>query len=250
MSDGPISPERLASGSYAALSSGGIDAQMAQQIVALTAKNLARALPNRDYLHDVELDGPLMSPEEIKEAAINARVFLEMVADLLGDSADPDWQGDDFAFSGALKKRADWKPQSQPTPAQSKRLAAAARVYELMAEQCFDTGQRPKQEAAIAGVMQEFGLARSKVMQGLKEYRIKALSSGGFLFSLPLEIEEEQPDLSSGEEMALAHDYLARKAMTREWFRINPDAQFLFVPAGSDMEKQLLSEQSPHNARD
>ena len=172
MVDGPVSTERLVSDALSALDGrGSLDAPTVQQVLARTAKTLARALPVADFLYDPDLDGPPMLPEEIKAAAIDARRFLELIADLLGGPADPDWLGDDFAFTGALKKRPDWKPPAEPTPAQKKRRAAAARVYELMAEQCFDTGRPPKQEAAVAAVMQEFGLARSKVMQGLKDYR-------------------------------------------------------------------------------
>ena len=172
MARDPVSTERLVSDAFAALAGAdGVDAQAIQQVLANAAKALAKALPVRDQLYHPDLDGPPMSPEEIKATAVDARFFLELVADLLGGPDDPDWMGDDFAFSVALKRRRDWKPPAEPTAAQSKRRAAAARVYELMAEQCFDTGQRPQQEAAVAAVMVETGLARSKVMLGLKEYR-------------------------------------------------------------------------------
>ena len=172
MSDAPESAARLVSEVHGVLAGDGrLDAQAVQQLVASAAKALARALPGRDWLYDSDLDGPPMSPEQIRAAAIEARFFLQMVGDLFGDPADPDWMGDDFAFAGALKKRLEWKPPAKQTPAQIKRRAAAAKVYELMAEQCFDTGQPPKQEAAVAAVMQEFGLARSKVMQALKDFR-------------------------------------------------------------------------------
>src|SRR5690606_23379596 len=147
---------------------------------------------------------------------------------LLGGPADPDWVGDDFAFSGALKKRLGWKPRAEPTAAQSKRQLAAVRVYELMAKQCFDTGQEPKQEAAIASVMEEFGLARSKVMQGLKEYR----ESRSWLHPSFLDDEGEMSFPSGRELMRGTHRMLAGHAMAIEWFRRNPDAHFLGTPAG------------------
>lgn len=244
---GPVSTERLVSDAFAALAGdGGVDAQAAQQALANTAKALARALPVRDGLYDPALDGPPMSPEEIKAAAVNARSFLELVADLLGSPDDPEWMGDDFAFSGALKRRPDWKPPAKPTAAQSKRQVAAARVYELMAERCFDTGQPPKQEAAIATVMEEFGLARSKVMQGLKEYR----ESKSWLQSCIPDDDGELRFPPVREQMARTHRMIAHYAMAREWFRRNPDAHFLGVPAGSALEKELLSRESPRHGQD
>jgi hypothetical protein len=84
MTRGPVSTERLYSAAYAALTGdAGADAQAAQKVLADTAKALARALPVRDSLYDPDLDGPPMSPEEIKAAAVDARSFLELVADLL-----------------------------------------------------------------------------------------------------------------------------------------------------------------------
>ena len=244
MASGPVYTERLVSDAFAALAgAGGVDAQAAQQVLAETAKALARALPVCDRLYDPDLDGPPMPPEEIKAAAVAARSFLELVADLLGSSGDPDWMGDDFAFSGALKRRADWKPQSESTAAQRKRQHAAARVYELMAAACFDNGPPPKQEAAIASAMEEFGLARSKVMQGLKEYR----ESKSWLQSCIPDDDGELRFLAVREQMAKTHRMLATLAMHREWFRRNPDAHFFGVPAGSAMEKELLSRESPRD---
>jgi len=247
MARGPVSTERLVSDAFAALTgAGGVDAQAAQQSLADTAKALARALPVRDMLHDPDLDGPPMSPEEIKAAAVDARFFLELVADLLGSPGDPDWMGDDFAFSGSLKKRSDWKPPAEPTVAQRNRLNAAARVYELMAAACFDTGQPPKQEAAIASAMQEFGLARSKVMQGLKEYR----ESKSWLQSVIPDNDSALRFPSVREQMARTHGMIAHHAMAREWFRRNPDAHFLGVPAESALEKELLSRESPRDLQE
>ena len=116
MTRGPVATDRLVWGAWAALTGdGGVDAQAAQQALANAAKALARALPVRDKLHDLDLDGPLMSPEEVKAAAVKARSFLELVANLLGSPNDPDWMGDDFAFLGALKRRPDWKPKRGPS---------------------------------------------------------------------------------------------------------------------------------------
>lgn len=242
--DGPVSTERLVLDAFAALKGdGGLDAQTVQQVLAIAAKALARALPGHDFLYNPALDGPPMSPEEIKTAAIDARSFLEWLADLLGDPADPDWAGDDFAFAGALKKRPDWKPPAEPTPAQSKRRRAAVRVYELMAEHCFDTGQRPQQEAAISSVMEELGLARSKVTQGLKEYR----ESKSWLQSWVLDDDGELRFTLEREKMARTHYMIASLAMAREWFKRNPDAHFVGVTAGSAVEKELLSRESPHD---
>lgn len=247
MARGPVCTERLVSDAFAALAgASGVDAQAAQQALANTAKALARALPVRDRLHDPDLDGPSMSPEEIKAAAVDARSFLELVADLLGSPGDPDWMGDDFAFSGVLKRRPDWKPPAEPTAAQSKRRVAAARVYELMAERCFDTGQPPKQEAAIATVMEEFGLARSKVTQGLKEYRL----AKSWLRSLDPDNDGELEHPASREKIARADRMIASRAMDREWLRRNPDAHFLGVPAGSALEKELLSRESPRDPQE
>lgn len=247
MARGPVSTERLVLDAFAALQgSGGVDAQAAQQALADTAKALARALPGRDSLYDPGLDGPPMSPEEIKAAAVDAQFFLELVADLLGSPGDPDWMGNDFAFSGALKRRPDWKPPAEPTAAQCKRQHAAARVYELMAVACFDNGQPPKQEAAIARAMKEFGLARSKVMQGLKEYR----ESKSWLQSCIPDDDGELRFPAVREQMARTHLMLARFAMDREWFRRNPDAYFLGVPAGSALEKELLSRESPRDPQE
>lgn len=247
MADGPVSTEGLVSDAFAALAgAGGVDAQAAQQALADTAKALARALPVRDELHDPELDGPPMSSEEIKAAAVDARAFLEVVADLLGSPDDPEWMGDDFAFSGALKRRPGWKPPVEPTAAQRKRQAAAARVYEVMAEQCFDMGQPPKQEAAVQAVMEESGLARSKVMQGLKDYRARK----GFLLLWTSVADGDGRDISVGQRTEKTKWLLATMAMTREWFRRNPDAHFLGVPAGSATGKELLSRESPRDGQE
>lgn len=247
MARGPVSTERLVSDTFATLAgAGGVNAQAAQQDIADAAKALARALPVRDGLHDPALDGAPMSPEDIKAAAVDARYFLELVADLLGSPGDPDWMGDDFAFSGALKRRPDWKPPAEPTAAQRNRQAAAARVYELMAASCFDTGQPPKQEAAIASAMQEFGLARSKVMQGIKEYR----ESKSWLQSCIPDDDGEFRFPPVREQMARTHRMLAHHAMVREWFRRNPDANFFGVPAGSTSEKELLSRESPRDTQE
>lgn len=147
----------------------GLDRRLVQQLVASAARELARELPIDDHAYDADLDGPVKSPENIKTAAIEARHLLQLVANLLGGSAD--LESHDLAFAGTLKKRSGWKPSAKQTQAQSKRRAAANRVYELMAEQYFDIDGRPKQEAAIADVMKEFGLARSKIMLGLREHR-------------------------------------------------------------------------------
>jgi hypothetical protein len=169
MARGPVATERLVSDAFAALAGAGdIDAQAAQQAVAKAAKALARALPVRDGLYDPALDGPPLSPEQIKAAAIDARCFLELVADLLGGPGDPDWTGDDFAFSGALKMLPNRKPPAELTAAQRKRHAAAVRVYELMAASSFDNGQPPKQEAAISGAMQEFGWRGRRSCKGFR----------------------------------------------------------------------------------
>jgi hypothetical protein len=232
---------------YAALSgTDAVDAIAARQILASAAKGLARALPVSKGMYDPDLDGPPMTPEAIEAAAIDARSFLELIADLFGSPADPDWMGDDFAFSGALTKRSDWKPPAQPTAGQRKRQAAAARVYELMAAACFDTGLPPKQEAAIASAMQEFGMARSKVMQGLKEYR----ESRSWLRSFDPGDDGELMCVPEREKMARTHRMLASHAMAKEWFRRNPDAHFLEVPAGSALEKELLSRESPHDRQE
>ncbi len=249
MARGPVYTERLVWDALDALEGGGVDAQAAQQVLADTAKALARALPVRDGQHDPDLDGHAISPEEIKAAAVDARFFLELVADLLGSSSDPDWTGNNFDFSGALKRRPGWKPPAKPTAAQLNRQAAAARVYELMAASFFDNGQPPKQEAAIASAMQEFHLARSKVMQGLKEYR----ESNSWLQSCIYDDYSEsrfppvQEQMARIHQMILrqAHQMISRQAMAREWFRRNPDAHFLYAPAGSDLEKELLSRESP-----
>lgn len=212
MADAPDSAARLVLEAHCALAGdGGLDVRAVQQLVASTAKALARALPIRKGQYDPDLDGPPMSPEQIMAAAIEARFFLETVGDLFGGHADPDWMGDDFAFTGVLKKRTKWKPPAKPTPAQIKRRAAAAKVYDLMAEHCFDKGQPLKQEAAIAAVMQEFGLARSKVMQALKEYRSQMR---GLAWLLPDDVPRD-PDNAK----ALAHWRLACFAMEKERLR-------------------------------
>ena len=212
MADAPDSAARLVREAHGVLAGdGGLDVRAVRQLVARTAKALARALPIRDGQHDPDLDGLPMSPEQIKAAAIEARFFLERVGDLFGGPADPDWMGDDFACAGALRKRPKWKPLAKPTPAQNKRRAAAARVYDLMAEQCFDTGQPLKQEAAVAAVMQEFGLARSKVMQALKEYRSQMW---GLAWLLP---DDDPRDPQNAK--ALAHWRLACFAMEKERLR-------------------------------
>lgn len=242
MARGPIATERLVSDAFAALTGAGdVDAHAAQQALANAAKALARALPVCDLLYDPALDGPPMLPEEIKAAAVDARSFLRLVADLLGSPGDPDWMGEDFAFSVTLKRRPDWNPPAELTAAQRKRLAAAARVYELMAASYFDNGQPPKQEAAISGAMQEFGLARSKVMQGLKEYR----QSKCWLQSCSVDDAGEWRVLPVREQLARVHQMLAQHACEREWFRRNPDAHFVGVPASCDLDKELLSRESP-----
>ena len=115
-----------------------------------------------------------------------------------------------------------------------------------MAERCFDTGQPPKQEAAIATVMEEFGLARSKVMQGLKEYRE---SKSWLQLCIPADGGELRfPPVR--EQIVRTHRMIASWAMDREWFRRNPDAHFLGVPAGSASEKELLSQESPRDGQD
>jgi hypothetical protein len=217
----------------------------AQQVLARVARSLARALPVRESLYDPDLHGPLMTPDEIKSAAIDAGEFLEAIADLFGDPDDPDWTGDDFAFAGAFKRRPGWKPKATLTPAQSKRRAAAARVYELMAEQCFNSRGQPKQEAAVAAVMEESGLARSKVMLGLKEYR----EDCGWYVDLDHGPDGKLRWLNGRQARAKRLNFLAKAALEREWFRRNPNAHFLGVPAGSDMEKQLLSRESPRDPR-
>lgn len=184
---------------------GSHDAPTAQKALATTAAALARALPVEASMYDPDLDGPPMSAEEIKAAAVAARFFLTLVADLFGDPANPSWLGSDFAFAAALKRRPDWKPPAEPTPAQKKRRAAAARVYALMAEHCCDTGQPPKQEAAIAAVAQEYGLARSKIMQGLKEYR----QGLAWLYCT-------RPAADPSEGMEEAHSAFLRAALEKE----------------------------------
>ncbi len=244
MADAPLSPEQLVSAALAALQGGdGVDAQAVHNELADIAKELARALPVRESIYDPDLNGPAMSPEEIKAAAVAAREFLELIADLLGGPDDPDWMGDDFAFSAALKRRPDWKPPAPPTAAQCKRLAVAERVYELMAAMRFDFGQPPKQEAAIASVVQEFGLARSKVMQGLKEYR----ESWSWLASWSPDYDGELRLPTVRAQAKITHWMLENRAMAKEWLRRNPNAQFLWVPAGSALEKEWLNCQSPRD---
>jgi hypothetical protein len=111
-----------------------------------------------------------------------------------------------------------------------------------MAETFIETGEDLKQESAISAAMEEFGLARSKVMQGLKEYR----DSNDWLLPLT-EVRSYSISRSVAERRLAVHSTLARLAWATAWFRHNPDAHFLGVPAGSSLEIELLSRKSPRD---
>jgi len=223
----------------------------AGHFLAFAAKKLACALPQRDSVYDPELDGPPLSPEAIKAAAIEVRFFLEMISDLFGDSSDPDWTGDQLAVVGTLTKRPPEKiDRRKIMPAARRRLAAAEKVYELMAEQYVITGKVPKQEAAVVAVVamnDQFGLPRSKVMQGLKELREK--EEGSFLFMAwsPTDTDGCPLELSQKQRRTLAANCLVRKAVEKEWIKGNPGWKFLYVVPGSALEKQLLMQNGPHD---
>lgn len=203
MAGGAASTERLLEEAYAALD--GPDAHTAQQILAGTARALAAALSGKD---SVDWNG---------EALGSAQSFLVMIADLLGGPEDQDWWGEDFAFVATLKKRPSWRPMAKQTPAEKARRAAAVRVYDLMADEFLDTNKPPKQEAAVATVMAEFKLPRSKVMKGLQEYRLSALIAGAYLD----DGDGEWMVMSDREEIRRNHRCLAQKSLSAAKLRRN-----------------------------
>ena len=86
-------------------------------------------------------------------------------------------------------------------------------------------------------------------MQGLKEFReMKADSLLGWISETPDDIGKIEP--TPRQRMANARRHIDRGISANVWFQRNPAAHFLYVPAGSAEEKELLSRENPQSAQE
>lgn len=155
----------------------GITGQAPQQVLAKLADiaaEIAKGLRRGEAVcstgYDPDLDGPATTPAEDAYFAIEARYFLETLAAFMAPDGGH-FHDDELAFNVRLTKRPGWKPRETVSEGKRRRLDAAARVYDLMAADAVKGIDQPKQWLALEQVMQETGLPRSKVMQGIKELR-------------------------------------------------------------------------------
>lgn len=139
-------------------------------IAAEISKGLRRGEAVCSTGYDPDLDGPPTTPEEADYFAIQARSFLETLAEFMRGGGNWLWE-DEIAFNIRLTKRASWKPRETVSEGKRRRLNAAGRVYDLMAADAVKGIEQPKQYLAVEQVMEETGLPRSKVMQGIRELR-------------------------------------------------------------------------------
>lgn len=137
-----------------------------ERSLAIIAQVLADALPAGDALYSVEQGQRPTSLNDVMAAAIDARDFLYIIAELFGGRVDT--ESADFYFEGKVIARANSKRDKDLTPAKLKGIEAWYYVEKETEKERARGVRRPPQKNFVADAMRRFSVSRRYVYEGRK----------------------------------------------------------------------------------